>query len=562
MAITLSPLLILAFILAIDRVSFISAILFCLLIFLIGTYDFRYLYLDFIVCCFYAIYSFKFIKFQIKPFIKRFSLLFFILIFSILLNLYWLPMLTMPNIGAGISDRPLWGSHFVPLSYSIFLFQYIWTGGLMEAFSIQEISLLCLPIPFFAALGLYYEKSNKFIIFFGIIALIGIFLTKLDHPPFINLYLWLYLNLPGFGLFRDSSKFYYYIFLGYSLLIGGFIKYIATNKSKKYFYFFMTCILFIFLYNTKPLISGEIQTIYVERKVPNDYLILKSFLLEQNDFFRTLYFPRESNWGFYNNLHPKINAINMINGDWAKFTIKNKDPIDQFKSLIQNEKFNNLINLSSVKYIVIPIIDLENDDNFFVYYGNTRKKYIELLSSNPSLKKIEFGAKELVVFENTDYKPLFFTTKEALSLNNELPSENKIIASCPSVTECNVSIINFNKSTYLNFSSKFNPGWVIQFLNSELGSSAISIANSSSDSHFENEAGLNSYFLDIGKIKKFYPEYLTTDKDGLSTLNLTVYFKPQELLAKGVKITIFSLALLGILIFLNVFSRVYFRKNT
>ena len=93
-----------------------------------------------------------------------------------------------------------------------------------------------------------FNKKNHLLIFFNIIAFIGIFLTKMDHPPFTHLYEWLYLNMPGFDFFRESSKFISRAsLLAYSSLSAGGITFpfylfpYRISKTLSY-YFFVFCI--------------------------------------------------------------------------------------------------------------------------------------------------------------------------------------------------------------------------------------------------------------------------------------------------------------------------------
>ncbi|MDD4409346.1 MAG: hypothetical protein PHW52_01695 [Candidatus Pacebacteria bacterium] len=97
----------------------------------------------------------------------------------------------------------------------------------------------------------------------------------------------------------------------------------------------------------------------------------------------------------------------MLSFDW-KYGNDN-DPIEKQVIGFLNSKYFYL-SISSVKYVVVPINDINNDDNFFIYYGgdrneNIRDWYISELDKVSWLKKIDIGTKELVVYENEEYKP-------------------------------------------------------------------------------------------------------------------------------------------------------------
>lgn len=71
-----------------------------------------------------------------------------------------------------------------------------------------------------------------------------------------------------------------------------------------------------------------------------------------------------------------------------------------------------LLHVSSVRYVIVPLVDDMNDDNFFIHYGLTRDEYITLLNDMPFLEKKELGLSEIVVYENKNFNPHAYLTKE------------------------------------------------------------------------------------------------------------------------------------------------------
>ena len=61
--------------------------------------------------------------------------------------------------------------------------------------------------------------ANKIILYFALLALVGAFLAKGSNPPFGEIYLWLFKNVPGMNMFRDPIKFYVLTAIAYSVLI-------------------------------------------------------------------------------------------------------------------------------------------------------------------------------------------------------------------------------------------------------------------------------------------------------------------------------------------------------
>ena len=77
------------------------------------------------------------------------------------------------------------------------------------------------------------QLNHATILFFALLALLGAFLAKGSNPPFGEVYIWLFKNLPGFNMFRDPVKFYVLIALSYSVLIPYSVGRIAQWFSRE-----------------------------------------------------------------------------------------------------------------------------------------------------------------------------------------------------------------------------------------------------------------------------------------------------------------------------------------
>jgi hypothetical protein len=418
----LSPLIFYLFILALEKNKFINWLIFILIYWAGVCYELRIMYILSFVLVVY------FLFFNIFNFKKYIPNIFFIFTLLLLLNTFWL----LPTLFGGIAKiikevatRGIFGSYLFSLTQSFTIFHFSWTGVKPTGFVLQQIpwyfwitplSLLVLSVL------LKIKKYKKYIIFFWLISLIGIFLGKQESPPLPGAYSWFYDNLPTFSLFRDGLKFYLITAIGYMGLIGYLLLLLKENKNKicsKYLFIgFSAIILLASLWNTKPLITGEIGTMFVPRHIPADYLILKDFILKQPEFFRTIWVPTDSRWGIYTNQKPKISNIFIIGNNWKNLL----ETYNENEKLIQNRIINvfklsfadNLIDNSSIKYVIVPIQDILNDDDFFISYGgkenpNIRNWYISELDKIKWLKKIDIGTNELVVYENENYRPHIYT---------------------------------------------------------------------------------------------------------------------------------------------------------
>ncbi len=555
---------------SLDKHSFIYSLYTSLALFICGFYDMRYLYITVVLLILYVLYEmilnknfiwftrswFYFLMRSVSPFV-----------FLLPLLAYWL--LLGFNRGSLLSnriqDRAIFGTEFWSLRDSLLLFHPFWTGGKVEWFVVHNPPLYFWVIPLLVILGLLLGKKNKYNLYFGLVFLFGVFFAKGVNPPFESMYPWLYRNFPGFNAFRDASKFYFPIALGASFLIGSFVDWILNNGKifpyKKFSaYIVSSVIALIFLINLKPILTGEIETLFVPRKLPNDYIVFKNSLSGQEEYFRTLWVPAFSKWGFYNNNHPKVSTVDITNSDWKRFIVSegNEVPLsirEEIAGLFQKSYSDELLDEASIKYVVVPIEDTENDDNFFVYYGKSRKFFIDNLDSVSYLKRIDAGTDKLVVYENTDFKPHIYASLVGGEVGY-IPLDN-IRSYGPEQYEINIK--GLKERTYVHFSDNYNSGWGIGLGEFNRLESFYHGGNFIDDSfHSRSYGGFNTFLLDPGYIKKWMdPASFHENPDGSLDLKLTIYFRPQRYMYLGL---IISASTLALILFYLVFAYVTRKK--
>ena len=104
-----------------------------------------------------------------------------------LLNFYWAFSLAGVHDATGhILQRGLWGDIYYDITRAFTLFHPWWTGKEIAIFSIQPIPFYFWLIPLFATFGFILNRKNKEVVFYAIIALLGILLTKQSGPPFTH----------------------------------------------------------------------------------------------------------------------------------------------------------------------------------------------------------------------------------------------------------------------------------------------------------------------------------------------------------------------------------------
>lgn len=539
----------------------------------VGVYDFRLFYISTFIFLFYFIYYLAIIKrvTGIKELIHEFKYPLIFLIATILLSLYWI----LPIYGAGsltanpILGRGLWRSNIFSIADALTLHHPFWNGGQTTWFVEAKIPGFFWFIPLLAFLGLVVGRKNKKILFFGFLSLLGVFLSKQIGEPFPKTYQWLYNNLLGFNAFREASKFYFLTIVGYAVLIGNFVGYfwqkLKNNKWEVLLKYAGTvAIAVLFLFNTKFVINGELGNMYISRDIPNDYIVLTNFILNQPQYFRTLWVPDVgTDWGVFDFNHPASSFFTAIDSQWENLSgssgstsggefINGKYHLNIFEQGFSQE----LLSVSSFKYIIIPNEDSANMLDAFRLLG--KSNYIEAIGSLQYLKKIDIGTKDLVVYENENYRPHIYTTAAQETIYADVPYENVAFAQ-ENPAEYTVHLSNISAPVFVNFSEEFDPNWKVR-----VGSFAwdkVFAANYFLPEafHSESNATLNSFYIDPNYIRQNFPvSAYKVNQDGSIDMDLTIYFKPQPYLYIGLIVS--GAALLACLGYLT-FSLFRKKKN-
>ncbi|GFP32808.1 hypothetical protein HKBW3S42_01116, partial [Candidatus Hakubella thermalkaliphila] len=242
-------------------------------------------------------------------------------------------------------------------------------------------------------------------------------------PPLPDLYRWLYENFPGFNLFRYADKFYLIIALSYSVLIGyttnAFFERLKEQHRNAAAHILLIVVCFLALWNAKPLLTKEIGTLFVPQTIPEDYLVLKDYVYEQGEYFRTLWVPGGHRFGFFNFNHPALSTVTQIQSSWRQYmpTEKSKrytSVEEQIVSILEQPYSNFLLDSASVKYIILPSDPL---DEIYRYYGS-RDYFKSSLEKVPYFERVDIGTKEVLIYNNDGYKPRIYIPSSALYISD------------------------------------------------------------------------------------------------------------------------------------------------
>jgi hypothetical protein len=387
-------------------------------------------------------------KILLKPCLM-FIVMCLLLVFSF--NLFWiLPMIAQTNIGMNLLSQP------APFFFTSLLDNLLWIGhwGFFAGYFPYAPIYLTSPLflasltlsPILCFTAILAKPRDESIVFFSILTVAMLFLSKGALPPLGKTYTFFLTNFPIFKAFRESFKFAFLVTLGYSYLIGTSLGYLIyrlyINKQyQKFSYVLLIVSTIIISLNSWPVITGACAPNSV--KVPQSYDELSKWLNNDKVDFKVLLLPsRETyvkyQWGY-------AGGSTLVNSMFQKSLIyMNRIGIiphtDCFVSLvydsINRSSFSKLLGFLNVKYIVVEgCIDTK------AYSMTPIDQILALLNSQEGILKVKtFG--NLTVYENTHFISHIYATPKAILVNGGLDEMMKIIQKDGSVLNESVLLLS------------------------------------------------------------------------------------------------------------------------
>lgn len=329
-----------------------------------------------------------------------------VLILAIALNLFWIIPGISDNESSYNEAITIEGVNylsFAKFSNTISLLHPNWPENIFGKVYFMRFEFIVLPLIAFAFL--IFNFKNNLILFFGLTALIGIFLAKGANPPFGEIYLWL-TNLPAFFAFRDSTKFYLLIILAYSILIPyslySLINWVSGRMKNRIWFkietgnllnlFFYGLFIIYWFFLIRFALQGELTGTFKPREIPSEYIKLKNFIYNQNEMFTTFWIPQRQRFGFSSSLHPAIDFQEIFG----------TTDINRIRKEMKKQNIMDFIKSKKIKYVLIPY---DSGKEIFLTdrkFSPSKKEEIEkIVDSLPWLKRVEQFKKEnqLKVYE-------------------------------------------------------------------------------------------------------------------------------------------------------------------
>lgn len=520
LAYSLVPFVVFFFVKSLESLSFKNSLIFGLILSLQVLFDPRIVYITLIVLVIYAILSINDIK---KTILYVFM---FPISIVVLLHSFWI----LPTIFYNQNPIEQFGNEFssqdavkffsfANLENSISLLHPNFPENIFGKTYFLKPEFLLLPILAFSSLLFVNSKfkvnnqnlnnnlaieqfSNRTILLFAIVGLIGAFLAKGANDPFGGVYIWMFNHIPGFVMFRDPTKFYLLIALSYSILIPYSvwqisewiikrIKFSIFNFQTLFFLFIILYLLFL----VWPLLFGPLSFMHKLKTIPADYVIFKNFLVSQPEFFRTLWIPQWQRFGYFSDQHPAIGRYELF---------KTTGPLQMTKELETKEE---LLRNFGVKYVIIPY---DSEKELFLndrkYDSVLRDKVERQIDAISWLKKVTV-APSIAVYELENPKDHFYAE-----------SGEQIVWRKMSPTNYKLTIKDAKIGTVV-FAEQFSPYW---------------------------DASINGKIIRSKQYNTWFNSFVLNGESGIATIS----YKPQELVNLGLMISFVTLTLsLGFIMF-------------
>lgn len=78
-----------------------------------------------------------------------------------------------------------------------------------------------------------FVRRDRHTVFFAVSALISIFISKGPHPPFGNIFVWAWFNIPHFAVFRGANRWVMMAALSHAFLVSVLVSFLVEYVKKK-----------------------------------------------------------------------------------------------------------------------------------------------------------------------------------------------------------------------------------------------------------------------------------------------------------------------------------------
>jgi hypothetical protein len=323
----------------------------------------------------------------------------------------------------------------IRLRYRLYSFYQQFEDSALQTWHIPRELLLFITTLFVIMVfaSVLFRKKSRAVIWFALIILLFVYLSAGTNTP-INVFNWLFQNVPYFFIFREPSKFFIVIALGFSYLFGVTSFEIYSFLSKRKIHIckinskhnpiqispakpLIILLLFVVLWpNMFPVVQGDFGGMH-NIDFPAGYENTYNWLESRPDDFKVLVLPLSmlGHWAA-----PQLPS-HWIENAYAGLTFYNSPPkpiIIQPSAIFMNQgsqrityylenliytgqvdRLASLLSALGVKYVVVAPM---NDNSPFDIYTQTPGEALKLLQTAPFLR-LSYSSEDFYVFENLKF---------------------------------------------------------------------------------------------------------------------------------------------------------------
>jgi|GEM_PF-4872824 len=457
----------------------------------------------------------------------------------------------MPSLG-----RALFGDMFWSLEAAVALHHPFWSGGKIFWFTTHPVEWHQWWIPVAAILGIAFNWKRPKVLFFGFIAAVGILLAKQSDHPFPGIYPWLFEHVPGFSAFREATKFYFYIAIGYAVAIGGLVAAGEARLGRRSGplafapYLLVVCISLPFAFNAAPVITGSLSGMYRAASVPEGYLRLRELVRADREFSRVLWVPSFSSFRILSPLHPHVSFRSlapelkdlMLGTVDLEFPTAYQEVNDFFASPSAIDRLRE----SSIGYVVVREITPSYDLFSNIVNGPHQRLYTNILDRQPHLTRIDGDFGGLAVYRTANHRPHLYLAPAS----GDDPRPPKLTFTSRSTSRYDFKIAGLREPVTLVFTDRFHDGWRMRIGRFSLADRFFEGYFEPNERHRATPISTNSFLLDPEALAERVGGGVSVHEDGSVEVTGTIFFVPQRTYLMGIVISSSAILLaVGYLLF-------------
>lgn len=292
--------------------------------------------------------------------------------------------------------------NFTSLGHAISFLQPHWPQNIFGQISPLRPEFFLFPL--IAFISVFFKSNKQKTSFWIFTSLLLIFLVKGNLPPLPQIYSWLFTHIPGFFLFRDSTKFFSLLAIPYSVLIGLSVTKITSRI--KYFWVIPVLVLMI------PVLTFVTQNstgLFSFPRSLDKYLTLSKILSQDNTYGQVAWLPYFPPLGYTSISRPALDiSVLSQKRPFMTGTVGTYET----NNFIREAKYTgDLFRVTGIKYLVYSPPDIRRDpmkNDDLEYYSNFLKQLQEI----PWLK--QDISSPIPLFETAFPHNLFYVPQETI----------------------------------------------------------------------------------------------------------------------------------------------------